>query len=178
MRPPFLSLALPGQQVEMNFTEHCPEGSFDICHQTRIEGIPYRQGIHHHGAANNTRYLEPSCENLSDGRRTFPRAQQAQASRSASAANSPKLVANNGLRACISMLKGTPPNFQRPATTSGVPSVAHPIPPRPALHKHLSHKTMQDFLTLINKIADFCAKPDNILSASPHFVAHIACQRK
>ncbi|MFC0711026.1 hypothetical protein ACFSVK_17835 [Azorhizophilus paspali] len=51
MRPLFLSLALPSQQVEMNFNEHCPEGSFDICYQPRIEGIPYQQGIHDYGAA-------------------------------------------------------------------------------------------------------------------------------
>lgn len=71
-REGFCQPQLAGQQVEVSFVEHCPEGSFGICREAKVEGTPYRQDIHYYGVAGDARYLKPSCETRSDGRWIAP----------------------------------------------------------------------------------------------------------
>ncbi|MEE4464325.1 NADH:ubiquinone oxidoreductase [Azotobacter chroococcum] len=71
-REGFCQPQLAGQQVEVSFAEHCPQGSFGVCREVRVKGTPYRQDIHYYGVASDARYLKPACEGQSGGRWITP----------------------------------------------------------------------------------------------------------
>lgn len=71
-REGFCAPRLKGQQVQVRFVEQCPEGAIGICQGARVQGAPYRQDIHYYGVAGDSRYLQPACERLSDGRWLAP----------------------------------------------------------------------------------------------------------
>lgn len=58
---------LAGQQVEVEFVEQCPTGAFGICRNTQASNLSYRQDIHYYGVASDARFLQPACEQNSDG---------------------------------------------------------------------------------------------------------------
>ncbi|SEI87811.1 hypothetical protein SAMN04244572_01956 [Azotobacter beijerinckii] len=71
-REGFCQPQLAGQTTEVSFTEHCPQGSFGICREARVEGTAYHQDIHYYGVASDARYLKPSCESRSKGQWIAP----------------------------------------------------------------------------------------------------------
>ncbi|MGE4405646.1 NADH:ubiquinone oxidoreductase [Pseudomonas sp.] len=66
-RSGFCQPQLEGQQVEVQFVEHCPPGAFGICRDARVSNMPYRQDIHYYGIASDARFLQPACEQTSEG---------------------------------------------------------------------------------------------------------------
>ncbi len=63
----FCQPQLEGQQIEVEFVEHCPQGAFGICRDARVSNMPYRQDIHYYGIASDARFLRPACEQASEG---------------------------------------------------------------------------------------------------------------
>jgi hypothetical protein len=59
---------LPGQKVDVAFTEQCPAGAFGVCSNAQVANMPYRQDIHYYGVATDAVYLQPFCENQSQGK--------------------------------------------------------------------------------------------------------------
>ena len=58
---------LAGQTVEVAFVEQCPDGAFGICRNAQASNLSYRQDIHYYGVASDARFLQPACEQNSDG---------------------------------------------------------------------------------------------------------------
>ena len=67
-RSGFCQPELKGQQVEVEFVEQCPDGAFGICRDAQVSNMPYRQDIHYYGVASDARFLQPACEQNSQGR--------------------------------------------------------------------------------------------------------------
>lgn len=63
---------LPGQQVEVEYVEQCPGGSFGVCGNAQVANMPYRQNIHYYGVATDAAYLKPFCESQSGGKWQTP----------------------------------------------------------------------------------------------------------
>ncbi|NWA05031.1 NADH:ubiquinone oxidoreductase [Pseudomonas gingeri] len=63
---------LPGQQVEVEYVEQCPGGSFGVCRNAQVANMPYRQNIHYYGVATDAAYLKPFCESQSQGQWQAP----------------------------------------------------------------------------------------------------------
>lgn len=66
-RSGFCQPQLAGQQLETRFVERCPPGAFGICRNARVSNLPYRQDIHYYGVASDARFLQPACEQASEG---------------------------------------------------------------------------------------------------------------
>ena len=66
-RSGFCQPELKGQQVEVEFVEQCPDGAFGICRDAQVSNMPYRQDIHYYGVASDARFLQPACEQNSQG---------------------------------------------------------------------------------------------------------------
>lgn len=66
-REGFCQPHLQGQEVEVSYVEQCPEGSFGICRNAQVGGMPYQQDIHYYGVASDARLLKPYCEQQSQG---------------------------------------------------------------------------------------------------------------
>lgn len=58
---------LPGQKVEVQRLEQCPQGAYGVCRGARVERMPYEQDIHYYGVASDAAYLKPFCEQNSGG---------------------------------------------------------------------------------------------------------------
>jgi hypothetical protein len=58
---------LADQKVEVTFAEQCPSGEFGVCQNAQVQGMPYRQDIHYYGIASDARFLQPFCEQQSQG---------------------------------------------------------------------------------------------------------------
>ena len=58
---------LPGQKVEVQHLEQCPQGAYGVCRGARVERMPYEQEIHYYGVASDAAYLKPFCEQNSGG---------------------------------------------------------------------------------------------------------------
>lgn len=58
---------LPGQKVEVQHLEQCPQGAYGVCRGARVERMPYEQDIHYYGVASDAAYLKPFCEQNSGG---------------------------------------------------------------------------------------------------------------
>lgn len=58
---------LPGQKVDVQFVDQCPAGAFGVCSNAHVDNMPYRQDIHYYGVATDAAYLEPFCEQKSQG---------------------------------------------------------------------------------------------------------------
>ena len=67
-REGFCQPQLQGQTVEVEFVEQCPDGAFGICRDAQVSNMPYRQDIHYYGVASDARFLQPACEQNSQGR--------------------------------------------------------------------------------------------------------------
>ena len=66
-RTGFCQPQLKDQQVEVTFVEQCPSGAFGVCRNAQVSNMPYRQDIHYYGVASDARYLQPACEQTSQG---------------------------------------------------------------------------------------------------------------
>ncbi|WP_312703444.1 NADH:ubiquinone oxidoreductase [Stutzerimonas nitrititolerans] len=66
-RSGFCQPQLKDQQVEVTFVETCPSGAFGVCRNAQVSNMPYRQDIHYYGVASDARYLQPACEQTSQG---------------------------------------------------------------------------------------------------------------
>ncbi|MCQ4308662.1 NADH:ubiquinone oxidoreductase [Pseudomonas stutzeri] len=71
-RSGFCQPELKGQQVEVSFVEQCPGGAFGVCRNAQVSNMPYRQDIHYYGIASDARFLQPACEQASDGEWVAP----------------------------------------------------------------------------------------------------------
>ena len=58
---------LPGQKIEVQYVDQCPDGAFGICSNAQVANMPYRQDIHYYGVATDAAYLQPYCEARSQG---------------------------------------------------------------------------------------------------------------
>lgn len=68
----FCQPSLPGQKVEVEFLEQCPQGAFGVCSGARVDNMPYRQDIHYYGVASDAAYLKPFCQQKSQGEWNTP----------------------------------------------------------------------------------------------------------
>jgi len=66
-RTGFCQPQLKDQKVEVTFVEQCPSGAFGVCRNAQVSNMPYRQDIHYYGVATDARYLQPACEQTSQG---------------------------------------------------------------------------------------------------------------
>ncbi|MFF7707298.1 NADH:ubiquinone oxidoreductase [Pseudomonas sp. NPDC007930] len=63
----FCQPTLKGQKVTVAYAEHCPTGAFGVCSNAHVDNMPYRQDIHYYGVASDQRFLQPFCEQKSQG---------------------------------------------------------------------------------------------------------------
>lgn len=63
----FCKPTLKGQTVTVSYAQHCPAGAFGVCSNAHVDNMPYRQDIHYYGVASDQRFLEPFCEQKSQG---------------------------------------------------------------------------------------------------------------
>ncbi|KQQ53554.1 NADH:ubiquinone oxidoreductase [Pseudomonas sp. Leaf127] len=63
----FCQPQLPGQKVEVTYSEQCPTGAFGVCRNAQVANMPYREHIHYYGVASDAAYLKPFCEGQSQG---------------------------------------------------------------------------------------------------------------
>ncbi|MCQ4322184.1 NADH:ubiquinone oxidoreductase [Stutzerimonas stutzeri] len=66
-RSGFCQPQLKDQKVDVTFVEQCPTGAFGVCRNAQVSNMPYRQDIHYYGVASDARFLQPACEQTSDG---------------------------------------------------------------------------------------------------------------
>ena len=66
-RSGFCQPQLKDQKVDVIFVEQCPTGAFGVCRNAQVSNMPYRQDIHYYGVASDARFLQPACEQTSDG---------------------------------------------------------------------------------------------------------------
>lgn len=66
-RTGFCKPQLKGQEVRVEFVEHCPSGAFGVCSGAQAGNAAYRQNVHYYGVASDARYLKPFCEKQSGG---------------------------------------------------------------------------------------------------------------
>lgn len=66
-RTGFCQPQLQDLKVDVSFVEQCPSGAFGICRNAQVSNMPYRQDIHYYGVPSDARFLQPACEQNSDG---------------------------------------------------------------------------------------------------------------
>ncbi|MCQ4297943.1 NADH:ubiquinone oxidoreductase [Pseudomonas stutzeri] len=66
-RSGFCQPQLKDHEVKVEFVEQCPDGAFGICRNAQVSNMPYRQDIHYYGVASDARFLQPACEQNSQG---------------------------------------------------------------------------------------------------------------
>lgn len=71
-RDSFCQPQLPGQKVEVTYSEQCPTGAFGVCRNALVANMPYRENIHYYGVASDAAYLKPFCEGQSQGQWQTP----------------------------------------------------------------------------------------------------------
>ncbi|MEB0047110.1 MULTISPECIES: NADH:ubiquinone oxidoreductase [unclassified Pseudomonas] len=58
---------LPGQKIDVQYVDQCPDGAIGVCSNAQVANMPYRQDIHYYGVATDAAYLKPYCEAQSRG---------------------------------------------------------------------------------------------------------------
>ncbi|SDU33678.1 hypothetical protein [Halopseudomonas salegens] len=68
----FCQPQIPERSFSITEVESCPAGAYGVCVGARTEGVGYQQSIYYYSDADDAKYLQVYCEDVSDGEWQVP----------------------------------------------------------------------------------------------------------